>query len=117
LPSPTRAKPSSSSATSRLPPAELSPRNGCNSPFAAPAENEDCRVPPSGTGFVRQGSALRTTCRARVERRRTTRQRSPCKSASVSGPTHLQLKFKPGSAISCEKPQPNEIAERRQARY
>jgi hypothetical protein len=37
--------------------------------------------------------------------------------AVVSGPTHLQLKFEPGSAISFEEPQPNEIAERRQARY
>ena len=35
LPSPTRAKPSFSNATSKLHPAEHSPRNGCNSSFAA----------------------------------------------------------------------------------
>jgi hypothetical protein len=45
------------------------------------------------------------------------RKRSSCKSASVSDPTYLQLKFEPGSAISCEKSQPNEIAQRGQARY
>ena len=49
LPSPTRAKPSSSRATSKLPPAGPSPRNDCNSSFAALAENEDCR-----TGLSRQ---------------------------------------------------------------
>jgi hypothetical protein len=31
--------------------------------------------------------------------------------------SRLQLKFEPALAISREEPQPNEIAERRQARY
>jgi len=42
---------------------------------------------------------------------------SPRKSRHLVPPqppvkSHLQLKFEPGSAISCEKPQPNEIAQR-----
>jgi hypothetical protein len=59
--SPTRVKPSSLSATSKLPPAELSPRTGCNSSFAALAENEDCRVSlrPLGYGLTSRSPAER----------------------------------------------------------
>jgi hypothetical protein len=44
LPSPIRAEPSSLSAISKLPPAEHSPRNDCNSSFSSAAENEGCRA-------------------------------------------------------------------------